>query len=64
MIQEKEKEKISDVQSCYDLVAEEYARRIYDELQHKPFDRAYWIVLPRAFAVRASRAISGAARDR
>ena len=32
------KEKISDVQSGYDLVAEEYARRIYDELQHKPLD--------------------------
>ena len=31
-------EKITDVQSGYDLVAEEYARRIYDELQHKPLD--------------------------
>jgi SAM-dependent methyltransferase len=31
-------EKINDVQSCYDLVADEYARRIYDELQHKPLD--------------------------
>jgi len=31
-------EKISDVQSGYDLVAEEYARRIYGELQHKPLD--------------------------
>jgi ubiquinone/menaquinone biosynthesis C-methylase UbiE len=31
-------EKISDVQSSYDLVADEYARRIYDELQHKPLD--------------------------
>ena len=31
-------EKISDVASGYDLVAEEYARRIYDELQHKPLD--------------------------
>lgn len=30
--------KISDVQSGYDLVADEYARRIYDELQHKPLD--------------------------
>jgi ubiquinone/menaquinone biosynthesis C-methylase UbiE len=27
------------VQSTYDVLAEEYARRIYDELQHKPFDR-------------------------
>ena len=27
------------VQSTYDILAEEYARRIYDELQHKPFDR-------------------------
>jgi ubiquinone/menaquinone biosynthesis C-methylase UbiE len=31
-------EKISDVASGYDLVAEEYARRIYDELPHKPLD--------------------------
>jgi hypothetical protein len=31
-------EKISDVRSGYDVVAEEYARRIYDELQHKPLD--------------------------
>jgi ubiquinone/menaquinone biosynthesis C-methylase UbiE len=31
-------EKISDVASGYDLVADEYARRIYDELQHKPID--------------------------
>lgn len=31
--------KISDVQSGYDLVADEYARRIYDELRHKPWDR-------------------------
>ena len=30
--------KISDVQSGYDLVADEYAHRIYDELQHKPLD--------------------------
>jgi ubiquinone/menaquinone biosynthesis C-methylase UbiE len=30
--------KISDVQFGYDLVADEYARRIYDELQHKPLD--------------------------
>jgi SAM-dependent methyltransferase len=32
------REKISDVESCYDLVADEYARRIYDELRHKPLD--------------------------
>ena len=31
-------EKISDVASGYDLVADEYARRISDELQHKPLD--------------------------
>src|ERR1700688_1232546 len=31
-------EKISDVAAGYDLVADEYARRIYDELQHKPLD--------------------------
>jgi SAM-dependent methyltransferase len=30
--------KIDDVQSGYDLVAEEYARRLYDELRHKPLD--------------------------
>jgi SAM-dependent methyltransferase len=33
------KHKISDVQSSYDRLADEYARRIYDELQHKPMDR-------------------------
>jgi len=27
------------VQSSYDRVADEYVRRIYDELQHKPLDR-------------------------
>jgi ubiquinone/menaquinone biosynthesis C-methylase UbiE len=32
-------EKISDVQSSYDRVADEYARRIYAELRHKPLDR-------------------------
>ena len=31
-------EKISDVAAGYDLVADEYARRLYDELQHKPLD--------------------------
>ena len=31
-------EKITDVQSGYDLVADEYARRLYDELEHKPLD--------------------------
>ena len=29
----------NDCQNSYDRVAEEYARRIYDELQHKPLDR-------------------------
>jgi SAM-dependent methyltransferase len=29
----------SDYQTSYDLVADEYVRRIFDELQHKPFDR-------------------------
>src|SRR3954453_9047437 len=28
-----------EVQSSYDRVAEEYARRIFGELEHKPFDR-------------------------
>jgi ubiquinone/menaquinone biosynthesis C-methylase UbiE len=31
--------KISDVRSGYDLLSEEYARRLYDELRHKPRDR-------------------------
>jgi SAM-dependent methyltransferase len=30
----------SDYQASYDAVAEEYVRRIADELQHKPLDRA------------------------
>ena|SRR6266480_1182982 len=32
-------EKISDIQVGYDRVADEYVRRIYDELRHKPLDR-------------------------
>lgn len=28
-----------DMKSSYDVVAAEYAERIYDELRHKPFDR-------------------------
>ncbi len=32
-------QKISSVQASYDLVADEYARHIYDELRHKPVDR-------------------------
>ena len=31
--------KSSDVQTSYDLVADEYVRRIFDELDHKPLDR-------------------------
>lgn len=31
--------KTSDVKTSYDVVAEEYARRIFDELRHKPLDR-------------------------
>src|SRR2546421_6426894 len=30
---------IGEVQRSYDRVAEEYARRIFWELEHKPFDR-------------------------
>lgn len=30
---------IPDIQSGYDAIADEYARRIYDELRHKPRDR-------------------------
>jgi SAM-dependent methyltransferase len=30
---------LSKIRDSYDLVADEYARRIFDELQHKPFDR-------------------------
>jgi SAM-dependent methyltransferase len=32
-------ETTSDVQTSYDLVAGEYVRRIFDELEHKPLDR-------------------------
>jgi ubiquinone/menaquinone biosynthesis C-methylase UbiE len=32
-------QKMNDVQSGYDLLADEYARRIYGELKHKPLDR-------------------------
>ncbi len=33
------RETITGVESGYDLVADEYARRLYDELEHKPLDR-------------------------
>jgi SAM-dependent methyltransferase len=32
-------QKREDYQRSYDLVADEYVRRIFDELQHKPLDR-------------------------
>ncbi|MGA2443465.1 MAG: class I SAM-dependent methyltransferase [Tepidisphaeraceae bacterium] len=32
-------QKTGDVQRSYDLVAQEYVRRIYDELRYKPLDR-------------------------
>jgi ubiquinone/menaquinone biosynthesis C-methylase UbiE len=32
-------QKTGDVQRSYDAVAQEYVRRIYDELRHKPLDR-------------------------
>jgi SAM-dependent methyltransferase len=32
-------EKISSVQASYDLVADEYVARIFNELEHKPLDR-------------------------
>jgi len=32
-------QQIRDVQTSYDRVAEEYIKRIFDELQHKPLDR-------------------------
>jgi SAM-dependent methyltransferase len=31
--------KLNDCRTSYDQVADEYVRRIFDELQHKPFDR-------------------------
>lgn len=30
---------VHSIRDSYDRIAEEYARRIFDELQHKPFDR-------------------------
>jgi ubiquinone/menaquinone biosynthesis C-methylase UbiE len=32
---------MTDVQSGYDRIADEYVRRIYDELRHKPLDRKF-----------------------
>lgn len=32
-------EKLNNVQSSYDVLADEYAQRIYGELRHKPLDR-------------------------
>jgi len=36
-----ESKRQSDYQRSYDLVADEYARRIFDELKHKPLDRQW-----------------------
>jgi SAM-dependent methyltransferase len=35
-----DEQQLHDLQASYDRVAEEYARRIYGELAHKPLDRA------------------------
>ncbi len=32
-------QKLNDIQTSYDQVADEYVRRIFDELRHKPLDR-------------------------
>jgi SAM-dependent methyltransferase len=34
-----DQQKTLELQTSYDAVADEYVRRIYDELQHKPLDR-------------------------
>lgn len=34
-----EKDRKRELQASYDRVADEYERRLYDELRHKPFDR-------------------------
>jgi SAM-dependent methyltransferase len=34
-----EHKRISDLQTSYDRIAEEYVQRIFDELKHKPLDR-------------------------
>jgi SAM-dependent methyltransferase len=34
-----EQQQLDNLQASYDCVAEEYARRIFDELQYKPLDR-------------------------
>ncbi len=36
-----DQQKAFDLQASYDAVADEYVRRIYDELQHKPLDRQF-----------------------
>jgi SAM-dependent methyltransferase len=36
---EMREEKISDVQASYDLIADEYVARTFEELEHKPLDR-------------------------
>lgn len=35
-----DQQSVNDIQRSYDRVASEYTRRIADELEHKPFDRA------------------------
>jgi ubiquinone/menaquinone biosynthesis C-methylase UbiE len=36
-----DQQQLDNVQATYDCVAEEYARRIFDELQYKPLDRQW-----------------------
>ena len=35
-----EEQFVANIQASYDCVAEEYARRIFDELQYKPIDQS------------------------
>jgi SAM-dependent methyltransferase len=39
MSRKMEEQFVANIRASYDCVAEEYARRIYDELQYKPIDR-------------------------
>lgn len=46
-----------DTQTSYDRVADEYVRRISDELKDKPLDRQLLDRLQRVFAILAQSAI-------
>jgi hypothetical protein len=58
-----DQQQLDNLQASYDRVAEEYARRIFDELQYKPPDRQLLIAWRPVCLRAASSAMWAAGRD-